>query len=69
MALKCKPSNPAPDKPSCCPHHASSDYEVNKATEPDLTNSEDDDSVNPDTTYEETKALGDADHDISAHYS
>src|SRR6266851_5470227 len=57
MALKCKPSNPAPNKPSCCPHHASPDHKVDEATEPDLTDSEDDNPVNPDTMYEETKAL------------
>jgi hypothetical protein len=69
MALKCKPSNPAPDKPSCHPCHASPDHEVDEATEPDLTNSEDNDPVDPDAAYEETKALGDADRDVSVHYS
>ena len=69
MALKRKPSNPAPDKPSCRPRHASPDHEVDEATEPDLTDSEDDDPVNPDAAYEETKALGDADREVSTHYS
>ncbi|SRR6266851_4272199 len=69
MALKRKPSNLAPDKPSCHPRHASPDHEVDEATEPDLTNSEDNDPVDPDTAYEETKALGDADRDVSVRYS
>ncbi len=69
MALKRKPSNPAPNKPSCCPHHASLDHKVDKATEPDLTNSEDNNPVDPDAVYEETKALSDADCDVSVCYS
>jgi hypothetical protein len=34
MALKRKPSNPAPNKPSFCPRHASPDHEVDEAIEP-----------------------------------
>ena len=69
MALKRKPSNTAVAKPSCRPHHVSPDCEEDKATEPDLTDSEDDDNpVDPVTAYEETKALGDADREVSAPY-
>ena len=68
MALKCKPSNTAVAKPSCRPHHVSPDREEDKATEPDLTDSEDDNPVDPVTAYEETKVLGDADCEVSAPY-
>src|SRR6266851_9388281 len=68
MALKRKPSNTAAAKPSCHPHHVSPDREEDKATEPDLTDSEDDNPVDPVTAYEETKALGDADCEVSVPY-
>jgi hypothetical protein len=68
MALKCKPSNTAAAKPPCRPRHVSPDREEDMATEPDLTDSEDDNPVDPVIAYEETKALGDADREVSAPY-
>ena len=67
MNLKCKPSNTATGKP-CHPCHTSLVYEEDNATEPDATNTKDNDPVNPDIAYEETKALSDADHEVSLHY-
>jgi len=69
MALKHKPSNTATAKPSCHPHHDSLDHEEDKATEPELTDTDDDNPIDLDTAYKETKALGDADHEVSAHNS
>jgi hypothetical protein len=69
MALKHKPSITAMAKPSCHPHHDSPDREEDKATEPELTDTDDDNSVNPDAAYKETKALGDADCEVSTHIS
>ena len=67
MAHKRKASNTAASKPSCHPHHPSPDDEKDKATEPDPTDSVDDDLVDPDAAYKETKVLGDADREVSAH--
>jgi len=67
MALKRKPSNQATEKPSCRPHYASLDHEEDEATEPDLSDTEDDEPIDPNAAYEETKALGDADQEVSAH--
>ena len=69
MALKRKPSNQATGKSSCQPHHASLDHKEDEATEPDPTDLDDEDPVDPDTAYEETKALGDADHEVSVRKS
>jgi hypothetical protein len=71
MALKRKSSNTGAGKPSCRPRHASPDHEEDEATEPDPTDAdgEDDDPVDADAAYEETKALGDADREVSAHSS
>ena len=69
MALKRKPSITAMAKPSCHPHHNSPDCEEDKATEPELTDTDDDNSVDPDAAYKETKALGDADREVSTHIS
>ena len=69
MALKRKPSNTATGKPSSRPRHASPDHEEDEATEPDLIDSEDDNPVDPVTAYEETKALADADREVSVHCS
>jgi hypothetical protein len=69
IALKRKPSITAMAKPSCRSHHDSPDREEDKATEPELTDTDDDNSVNPDAAYKETKALGDADHKVSTHIS
>ena len=72
MALKRKSSNSATAKPSCRRRHDSPDHEEAKATEPELTDSadsDDDNPVDPDAAYEETKALGDADREVSAHNS
>jgi len=73
MALKHKLSYTATSKPSSHPHHASLDHELDhkedKATEPNVINSEDNNPVNPVTTYEKTKMLGDADHEVSVHCS
>jgi hypothetical protein len=69
MALKRKPSKQATGKSSCRPRHASPDHEEDKATEPDPTDIDDKDPVNPDTAYEETKALSDADREVSVRKS
>ena len=69
MALKRKPSKQATGKSSCRPRHASLDHEEDEATEPNPTNIDDEDPVDPDAVYEETKALGDADHEVSARKS
>jgi hypothetical protein len=73
VALKHKPSHIATSKPSSHPRHAfldhEPDYKEDKATEPDLINSEDDNPVNPITAYEETKALGDVDYKVNVHCS
>ena len=61
MALKCKPSNPSTEKPSCHPCYTSLDHAEDKATEPDLSNTKDNEPIDPDAAYKETKALGDAD--------
>jgi hypothetical protein len=66
MALKCKPSNPATEKPSSRPRYTSPDHEEDEATEPGLSDTEDDEPIDPDAAYEETKALGDADREVSA---
>ena len=72
MALKCKSSNTGAGKPSSRPRYVSPDHEEDEATERDPTDgeeSEDDDAVDPDAAYQETKALGDADHEVRAHAS
>ena len=69
MALKCKSSNTGPAKPPCHPHHTSPDQEEDEATEPDPIDTEDDEPVDPDMAYEETKALSEADYNVSVHYS
>ena len=69
MALKCKLSNTATANPSCCAHQASPGHKEDKATEPEPTNTEDDDPVDPEVAYEEMKALGDADHEVCVHCS
>lgn len=65
MALKRKPSNTSLVKPSCRLRQASPEPE--EATEPDSTDTEDNDLVDPDVAYEETKALGDADRTVCIH--
>ena len=45
------------------------DQEEDEATEPDPIDTEDNKPVNPDMAYEETKALSEADREVSAHYS
>ena len=67
MALKRKSSNTEAGKPSSHPRHASPDHEEDEATEPDPMDGEDDNLVDPDAAYEETKALGDADREVSVH--
>jgi hypothetical protein len=72
MALKHKPSNTMSAKPSCHPCYISLDHEVDEATEatePDPTDTEGNDPVDAHAAYEETKVLGDADREVSAHYS
>ena len=69
MALKRKSSNTGAGKPSSRPRHASLDHEEDEATEPDPMDGEDDNLVDPDAAYEETKALGDADREVSVHTS
>jgi len=72
MALKRKSSNTGAGKPSSCPRYVSPDHEEDKATEHDPMDgeeSEDDAAVDPDTAYQETKALGDADREVHAHAS
>jgi hypothetical protein len=66
MALKRKPSNPATEKPSCRACYTSPGHEEDEeATEPDLSDTEDDEPIEPEAAYEETKALGDADREVS----
>ena len=72
MALKCKPSNSASTNPSCCACQASPEHEEDKATEPKPTDTEDfqdNDPVDPEIAYKETKALGDADYKVCVHCS
>jgi hypothetical protein len=79
MTLKCKASNTAISNLSHCHHQASPEYEEEEATEPDpiptdiedgpdLTDldikDDNKDLVNPDAIYKETKALGNADHEV-----
>jgi len=72
MALKCKLSNSASTNPSHCACQASPEHEEDKATEPEPTNTkdfQDNNLVDPEIAYEETKALGDADHKVCVHCS
>ena len=71
MALKRKPSpsNTATANPSCRARQASPEHEEDKATKPGPTDTEDNDLVNPDIAYEETKALGNADRKVCVHCS
>ena len=64
--LKRKPSSSATRKP-CRPCLTSPVHEEDDAiaSEPDPTDTEDDNPINPDIAYEETKALGDADCEVS----
>jgi len=66
MNLKHKPSSSATRKP-CHPHLTSPLHKEDDAiaSEPDPTDTEDNNPINPDIAYEETKALGDADHKVS----
>jgi hypothetical protein len=67
MNHKRKPSDTATGKP-CRPRHTSPVREEDDATEPNPTDTEDEDPVDPDIAYEETRALGDADREVSLHY-
>ena len=72
VALKRKPSNTMSAKPSCCPCYISPNHEADEATEatePDPTDTEGNDPIDAYAAYEETKALSDADQEVSAHYS
>ena len=72
MALKRKSSNTGAGKPSSHPCYVSPDHEEDEAIECDTMDgeeSEDNDAVDPDAAYQETKALGDADHEVCAHAS
>jgi hypothetical protein len=71
MALKCKSSNTGASKPSCHPCYTFPDHKEDEATEPDSTDAdgEDNDLVDADAAYKETKVLGDADHEVSVHAS
>ena len=66
MNLKRKPSSSATRKP-CHPRLTSPLHEEDDAiaSEPDPTNTEDNNPINPDIAYEETKALGDTDREVS----
>ena len=66
MNLKRKPSSSATRKP-CRPRLTSPVHEEDDAiaSELDPTDTEDDNPINPDIAYEETKALGDADREVS----
>ena len=66
MNHKRKPSDTATGKP-CRPRYTSPVREEDDATEPNSTDTEDEDPVNPDIAYEETRALGDADREVSPH--
>jgi hypothetical protein len=67
MNHKHKPSNTATGK-LCHPCHTSPVCEEDDVTEPNPTNTEDEDPVNPDITYKKTRALGNADCEVSLHY-
>jgi len=69
MALKRKLSNTATANPSCRACQASPRHEEDKATEPEPTDTEDDDLVDPEVAYEEMKALGNADREVCVHCS
>jgi len=72
MALKRKLSDSASTNPSCCARQASPKHEEDKATEPEPTDTkdfQDNDLVDPEIAYEETKALGDADRKVCVHCS
>ena len=66
MNVKRKPSSSATRKP-CRPHLTSPVHEEDDAiaSEPDPTDTEDNNPINPDIAYEETKALSDADREVS----
>ena len=66
MNHKRKPSDTATGKPRR-PCYTSPVREEDDATEPNPTDTEDEDPVNPDIAYEETRALGDADREVSPH--
>jgi hypothetical protein len=83
MTLKHKVSDTAISNSSCHHCQASPKYEEEEATEPnstptdiedgpDLTNSDikddDKDLVDPDAVYKETKALGNADHEVCVDF-
>ena len=62
MSLKCKLSNTTIANPSCCPCQASPKHKEDKATEPDLTDTEDSNLLDPEVAHEEANMLSDADH-------
>ena len=68
MALKRKPSNDAIGNPSCCACQASPGHKE-EATEPDPTNTEDEEPVDLGVAYQEMKALSNADHEVCVHHS
>ena len=68
MALKRKPSNTAIGKCPCCPCLVSLeglDHDEDEATDPNPTDTDNDEPVDPEAVYKETKALGDADCEVS----
>lgn len=67
MALKRKPSNDAIGNPSRRARRASPEHEE-EATEPDPTDTEDEDPLDPGVAYQETKALGDADREVRVRH-
>jgi len=72
MAWKRKPSDSASTNPPRRARQASPEHEEDKATEPEPTDTEDvqdNDPVDPEIAYEETKALGDADHKVCVQCS
>jgi len=72
MARKRKPSDSASTNPPRRARQASPEHEEDNATEPEPTDTEDvqdNDPVNPEIAYEETKALGDADRKVCVQCS
>jgi len=72
MALKRKPSDSASTNPSRRACQASPKHKEDKATEPKPTDTkdfQDNNPVDPEIAYEETKALGDADCKVCIHCS
>lgn len=69
MAHKRKLSNDATANPSRRARQASPEHEEAEATDPGPTDTENENPVDPGVSYQETKALGDADREVRVHRS